>query len=159
MRYAWLIIAAAALAACHAQKEAATPAASLTVANLTTGEPHLLLLTGSISYDSLKATYSFEPISQKLVDGYINIVERGGMKNLKELHYVQLDGRGTVISMQPMDNPLLRDVEYHGDNGYEHKVSRLTKAVCNLRIQLDRDAQQVELRHGETTFYRLIINQ
>lgn len=144
------------LVSCHSQKGAADPAANLSQATLTSGEPHLLLLTGTISYDSLKAAYLLDFTSEKYVDGYINI--NNVDLDSTGLHYVQLGKDQRVLNRQAIENPLRRDVEYLGQTGYEHKVTVLPKADIFWRIQLDKDVREIEFRNGQETIKRIIIN-
>ena len=144
------------LVSCHSQKGAAGPAANLSQATLTPGEPHLLLLTGTISYDSLKAVYQLDFTSEKYMDGYINVNDAN--PDSIGLHYVQLGKGQKVLNRQAIDNPLLRDVEYLSQTGYEHKVTVLPKADIFWRIQLDKDVREIEFRNGQQTIKRIIIN-
>ena len=90
------------------------------------------------------------------MDGYVNMNEAN--PDSTGLHYVQLGKDQTVLSRQAIENPLRRDVEYMGQTGYEHKVSVLPKADIFLRIQMDKDVQEIEFRNGQQTIKRLVIN-
>ena len=140
---------------CRSQKGAITSDTNLLPAVLTPGEPHLLLLTGTISYDSLKATYQLDFTSEKYMDGYININDADS--DSTGLHYVQLGKGKKVLSRQAIENPLLRDVEYLGETGYEHKVIVLPKADIFLRIQLDKAVERIEFRYGQQIIKRINI--
>ena len=144
------------LVSCHSQKGATVPDTNLSQATLTPGEPHLLLLTGTISYDSLKATYLLDFTSEKFVDGYINI--NSVDMDSTGLYYVQLGKDRKVLNRQAIENPLRRDVEYLDQTGYEHKITVLPKADIFWRIQLDKDVREIEFRNGQETIKRIIIN-
>ena len=132
------------------------PATNLSLATLTPGEPHLLLLTGTISYDSLKATYLLDFTSEKCVDGYVNMNDAN--PDSTGLHYVQLGKDQVILNRQAIEDPLRRDVEYSGEMGYEHKVTVLPKADIFLRIQLDKDVQEIDFRNGKQIIKRITIN-
>ena len=156
MKYSWILFLGILLVGCHSQKAMVTPAADQPLAALTPGEPHLFLLTGTISYDSLNAVYQLDFTSEKYMDGYINVNDAN--PDSTGLHYVQL-GRGQkVLNRQAIDNPLQRDVEYLSQTGYEHKVTVLPKADIFWRIQLDKDVREIEFRNGQQTIKRIIIN-
>lgn len=112
-----------------------------------------MLLTGTISYDSLSATYHIDISSERYVDGYLNLNDSG--TDFSGLHYVQLSADSTVISRHTMENPLLRDIEYLGASGFEHKVTVLPKADLFLRIQLDDGVRCVEFRNDQQVIKRL----
>lgn len=156
MKYCWLFLAGLILVGCHSQKGIIVPATNISLSTLTPGEPHLLLLTGTISYDSLKATYLLDFTSEKCIDGYVNVNEAN--PDSTGLHYVQLGKDRTVLSRQAIENPLQRDVEYMGQTGYEHKVTMLPKADIYCRIQMDENAQEIEFRNGKKTIKRIIIS-
>lgn len=144
------------LVGCHSQKGAIVPATHLSLATLTPGEPHLLLLTGTISYDSLKATYLLDFTSEKCVDGYVNMNDAN--PDSTGLHYVQLGKDQVILNRQAIEDPLRRDVEFPGETGYEHKVTVLPKADIFLRIQLDKDVQEIDFRNGKQIIKRITIN-
>ena len=144
------------LVGCHSHKGAIVPATNLSLATLTPGEPHLLLLTGTISYDSLKATYLLDFTSEKCVDGYVNMNDAN--PDSTGLHYVQLGKDQVILNRQAIEDPLRRDVEYSGEMGYEHKVTVLPKADIFLRIQLDKDVQEIDFRNGKQIIKRITIN-
>jgi len=156
MKYCWLLLWGVLLVGCHSQKGVIVPATNPSLATLTPGEPHLLLLIGTISYDSLKATYQLDFTSEKCVDGFVNLNDAD--QDSTGLHYIQLGKGQTVLSRQAIENPLRRDVEYQGQTGYEHKVTMLPKADIFLRIQLDKNVQEIEFRNGQQTIKRLTIN-
>ena len=144
------------LVGCHSQKGAIAPATNQSLSTLTSGEPHLLLLTGTISYDSLKATYQLDFTSEKCVDGYVNL--NNPNSDSTGLHFVQLGKDMAVLSRQAIENPLQRDVEYLGLTGYEHKVMMLPKADIFWRIQLDKNVQEIEFRNGQQMIKRIKFN-
>ena len=153
MKYLWILFLGIIMAGCHTKKSVVGPAANTTRVVLTPGEPHLLLLTGTISYDSLSATYHIDISNERYVDGYLNLNDSG--TDFSGLHYVQLSSDSTVISRHTMENPLLRDIEYLGASGFEHKVTVLPKADLFLRIQLDDGVRCVEFRNGQQVIKRL----
>ena len=156
MKYCWVFLWGVLLVGCHSQKGTIAPATKISLATLTPGEPHLLLLTGTISYDSLKATYQLDFTSEKCVDGYVNIDNAN--PDSTGLHYVQIGDNQAVLSKQAIENPLRRDVEYLGQTGYEHKVTILPKADIFLRIQLNKEVQEIEFRNGQQMIKRITIN-
>lgn len=156
MKDCWLLFWGLMLISCHSQKGMIIPSTNVSLEALTPGEPHLLLLTGTISYDSIRATYQLDFTSERCMDGYVNMNEAN--PDSTGLHYVQLGKDQTVLSRQAIENPLRRDVEYMGQTGYEHKVSVLPKADIFLRIQMDKDVQEIEFRNGQQTIKRLVIN-
>lgn len=155
MKYSWFILLGILLVGCHSQKASVTPVANQPLAVLTPGEPHLLLLTGTISFDSLKAVYLLDFTSEKYVDGFINVNDAN--PDSTGLHYVQLGKGQRVLNRQAIDNPLRRDVEYLGQTGYTHKITELSKADIFLRIQLDEDVREIDFRNGQQTIKRIII--
>ena len=144
------------LIGCHSKKGMIGPVTSLSLATLTPGEPHLLLLLGTIYYDSLKLVYQLDFSSERCVDGYINLNQAN--PDSTGLHYLQIGKDQRVLKIQAIENPLLRDVEYLGQTGYEHKLTVLPKADIFWRIQLDKDVQKIEFRNGQQTIKRLMIN-
>ena len=156
MKFCWLILWGVMLIGCHSQKGMIEPATNLSLATLTPGEPHLLLLLGTISYDSLKSTYQLDFSSERCIDGFVNLNQAN--PDSTGLHYLQKGKDQKVLSVQAIENPLLRDVEYLGQTGYEHKLTVLPKADIFWRIQLDKDVQEIEFRNGQQTIKRLIFN-
>lgn len=156
MKYLWLLLVVGLLMGCRTQKEGVKAVASHSGVALTPGEPHLLLLTGTIAYDLLTATYDMDITSQEYIDGYLNVNDDHG--DLSGLHYVQLSANNTVLSSHPIDDPLRRDVEYPGETSYEHKVIILPRADFFLRVQLDDGVQFVEFHHGQKLIKRLSIS-
>ena len=155
MKYLWMLLVVGCLMGCGTQKGGVTAVASHSGEALTPGEPHLLLLTGVIAYDSLTVTYDMNISTQEYVDGYVNIDEDSG--DLSGLHYVQLSADNTVLSSHAIDDPLRRDMEYLGQKGYEHKVIVLPHADFFFRVQLHADVRFVEFRYGQKLIKRLSI--
>lgn len=155
-KYCWLLLMGVMLVGCHAKKIATVSETTLSLATLTPGEPHLLLLTGTISYDSLKATYQLDFTNERCIDGYVNV--NNANPDSTGLHYVQLGEGQTVLSRQAIDNPLRQDVEYLGEKGFEHKVTVLPKADFFWRIQLEEDVQVIVFGNGSQTIKRIILN-
>ena len=156
MKYSWILLLGVILVGCHSQKGIVLPADDRSFASLKPGEPHLLLLTGTISFDSLKAVYQLDFTSEQYVDGYINANHAN--PDSTGLHYVQLGKGHRILNRQAIKNPLRRDVEYLGPSGFEHKVTILPKADIFWRIQLDQDVQEIEFRNGQQIMKRIIIN-
>ena len=156
MKHLWIMIVIGCLMGCGTQKGGVTAVANHSGEALTPGEPHLLLLTGVITYDSLSATYDMDITHQEYADGYLNVDDT--QDDLSQLHYVQLKEDYTILNSHGIENPLRRDLEYMGQTGYEHKVSILPRADFFFRLQLDKDARLVEFRYGETLIKQLSIN-
>ena len=156
MKFCWLILCGVMLIACHSQKGMIESTTNLSLAALTPEEPHLLLLLGTISYDSLKSVYQLDFSSERYVDGYVNLNQVN--PDSTGLHYLQIGRNRKVLSIQSIENPLLRDVEYLGQRGYAHKLTVLPQADIFWRIQLDKEVQEIEFRNGQQTIKRLMIN-
>ena len=156
MKNCWILLLGIILVSCHSQKGMVKPAADHPFTALTPGEPHLLLLTGTISYDSIITTYLLDFTSEKYVDGYININDAD--QDSTGLYCIQIGKGHKVLKKQAIENPLLQDVEFLGQAGYEHKVTFLPKADIFFRIQLENDVREIEFRYGEQTIKRLMIN-
>lgn len=156
MKCCWVLILGLMMAGCHSQKVTIVPATNTSIASLIPGEPHLLLLTGTISYDSLKATYQLDFTSGKCVDGYVNMNDAN--PDSTGLHYVQMGKDQVVLNRQAIEDPLRRDVEFLGEMGFEHKVTVLPKADIFLRIQLDKDVHEIVFCNGKQIIKRITIN-
>ena len=138
MKYVWALLLATCLIGCHSKKvlvsAVGTAAGSLDM-------PQLLLLMGTMSYDSLTATYQMDITSQTRVEGKLN---------LKQDYYgshafdcVQLTTDSTVLDTLRIENPLMRDVEYFDDAKPVHKIVTVPKADFFFRIPLSQGTSRL----------------
>ena len=112
-------------------------------------QSQILLVTGTISYDSVKAVYRIKVASQTQIDGTL-VPEDASVKDTgKDLNWVQLSQDGTVLSVNGLDNPLVQEMEYHEGNVIKHETVRLKETVFFWRFQLNPLADKVVVRNGE----------
>ena len=123
-------------------------------------QPEILLLSGTISYDSLKAAYGMAVKTQRRVNGFLNL-ENGniGESDANGLNYVQLAQDSTVLGIRKMDNPLVQQMEYHDGDILGRKTVRLKEADFYLRIQLDPLANKILFRNGSVAIMTLDVNE
>ena len=112
-------------------------------------QPEILLLNGTISYDSVKAVYNIAVKNQMRVNGFLNL-ENGpeNENNVQGLNYVQLSKDSTVLSIHRMDNPLVQQMEYHDGDSMGRKTVRFSEAPFYFRIQLNPLAGRILFRNG-----------
>ena len=122
-----------------------------------TSMPHqILLVSGTISYDSVKASYDMTVSSQLKADGVLNL-ETGPVSesDVLGLNYVQLDRKDKTLSIHKMDNPLVQQMEYHDGDRMGRMTVRLKEVVYNIRIPLDPHARKILFRNGDTAIMTL----
>ena len=124
----------------------------------TVTQPQLLIVSGTISYDSVKATYEMTVSSQRRVDGALNL--ESGLINgadVQGLNYVQLGRKDKILRVYRMDNPLVQQMEYHDGDRMGRMTVRLKEAVYNIRIPLDPMARRICFRNDDDVIMTLDI--
>lgn len=112
-------------------------------------QSQILLVTGTISYDSVKAVYSITVASQTQIDGTL-VSEDASIKDTgKDLNWVQLGQDGSVLSVNGLDNPLVQEMEFHEGNVIKHETVRLKETPFFWRFQLNPLADKVVVRNRE----------
>ena len=141
------VLLTAFLAGCHTQKKVYGTDTDITRTGETdpTG-PQLLLLSGTFSYNSIANTFHLDIESQRVIEGNLNLED--AKADTAGLHYRQLAADGTVLRVHHWDNPLRRDVEYPGAEGFERRTVVLPEVSVFIRVPLDRRTRQVIFRHG-----------
>lgn len=129
-----------------------------TVADETAMPQQILLVSGTISYDSVKAAYDMTVSSQQRVDGHLNL-ESGSISesDVNGLNYVQLGRKDKTLSIHRMNNPLVQQMEYHDGDRMGRMTVRLKEAVYNIRIPLDPHARKILFRNGDNAIMTLEI--
>ena len=108
-----------------------------------------MILTGEISYDSLKSAYSIEISDQTRVDGFLNLEgEPISESDAKGLNYVQLTQDSSMVSIHSMENPLVQSMEYHDGPVLGRKTVIRSKAALFLRVQLSDRTAKIAFRNG-----------
>lgn len=150
------VLLAVLLAGCHTQKKVEGTDTNITGTEETdpTG-PQLLLLSGMFRYDSIANTYHLDIESQRVIEGNLNLED--AKADTAGLHYQQLAADGTVLRVHHWENPLRRDVEYPGAEGFEHRTVVLPEVSVFIRVPLDRRTRQVIFRHGREMIQSIII--
>ena len=112
-------------------------------------QPEILLLNGTISYDSAKAVYNMAVENRMRVSGFLNL-ENGPVneKDVPGLNYVQLAQDSTVLSIHRMDNPLVQQMEYHDGDSMGRKTVHFKEAPFYMRLQLNPLAYRILFRNG-----------
>lgn len=112
-------------------------------------QPEILLLNGTISYDSAKAVYNMAVKNRMRVSGFLNL-DNGPVneKDVQGLNYVQLAQDGTVLSIHRMDNPLVQQMEYHDGDSMGRKTVHFKEAPFYMRLQLNLLADRILFRNG-----------
>ena len=123
-------------------------------------QPEILLMSGTISYDSIRAAYSMAVKSVRRVNGFLNL-DNGtiGESDAYGLNYVQLTQDSTVLSIHKMDNPMVQQMEYHDGDILGRKTVRLKEADFYLRIQLNPLANKILFRNGSVAIMTLDVNE
>ena len=121
-------------------------------------QSQILIVSGTISYDSVKAAYDMTVSSQLRVDGSLNL-ESGQISesDVNGLNYVQLGRKDKTLSIHRMNNPLVQQMEYHDGDRMGRMTVRLKEAVYNIRIPLDPLARKIQFRNNETVIITLDI--
>ena len=121
-------------------------------------QSQILIVSGTISYDSVKAAYDMTVSSQLRVDGSLNL-ESGQISesDVSGFNYVQLGRKDKTLSIHRMDNPLVQQMEYHDGDRMGRMTVRLKEAVYNIRIPLDPLARKIQFRNNETVIITLDI--
>ena len=121
-------------------------------------QSQILIVSGTISYDSVKAAYDMTVSSQQRVDGILNL-ESGSISesDVNGLNYVQLGRKDKTLSIHRMNNPLVQQMEYHDGDRMGRMTVRLKEAVYNLRIPLDPHARKILFRNGDNAIMTLEI--
>lgn len=120
-------------------------------------QPQMLLVIGTLSYDSVKAVYNIKVDSQTQFDGTLNTEDAAAKVTDKDLNYVQLTNDSTVLSAHGLKNPLVQEMEYSEGNVIKHETVRLKEAVFFWRLQLNPLADKVMIRNGEKEIITLDI--
>ena len=107
----------------------------------------LLLLMGTLAYDSVAATYQMDITSRKRIDGKVNLDHPADSK----LVCMQLAADSTVLGVSEHENPLVQDVEFYGPSGAGHRIIILPKADFYLRIPLKSGTRSLLFRNGTQT--------
>ena len=121
-------------------------------------QSQILIVSGTISYDSVKAAYDMTVSSQLRVDGSLNL-ESGQISesDVNGLNYVQLGRKDKTLSIHRMNNPLVQQMEYHDGDRMGRMTVRLKEAVYNIRIPLDPLARRIQFRNDDTIIMTLDI--
>jgi len=121
-------------------------------------QSQILIVSGTISYDSVKAAYDMTVSSQLRVDGSLNL-ESGQISesDVNGLNYVQLGRKDKTLSIHRMNNPLVQQMEYHDGDRMGRMTVRLKEAVYNIRIPLDPLARRIQFRNDDTVIMTLDI--
>lgn len=122
-------------------------------------QPEILLVSGTISYDSIKASYSMTVKNQRRVNGFLNLEnDAASGSDAQGLNYVQLSRDSTVLGIRKMDDPLVQQMEYNDGGTLGRKTVRKKEADFYLRIQLDPSASIIIFRNGNVAIMKLDIN-
>ena len=121
-------------------------------------QPQILILSGTISYDSVKTVYDMTVTSRQLVDGVLNLEPAPiSESDVKGLNYVQLGKKDRILSIHKMDNPLVQQIEYKNGETMGRMTVYLKEAVYYLRIQQDPSARKILFRNGNDEIMKLDI--
>ena len=121
-------------------------------------QSQILIVSGTISYDSVKAVYDMTVSSQLRVDGVMNLVSGPIIESdVSGFNYVQLGRKDKTLSIHRMDNPLVQQMEYHDGDRMGRMTVRLKEAVYNIRIPLDPLARRILFRNDDTVIMTLDI--
>ena len=71
--------------------------------------------------------------------------------DIQGLNYAQIGKKDRVLSVHRMDNPLIRQMEFHDGEMMGRKTVRVSSSVFNLRVQLDPQATRILIRDGVKT--------
>jgi len=114
-------------------------------------EPEFVILTGVISFDSLKSAYSIEIDEQTRVNGFLNLEGVPiSESDAKGLNYVQLAQDSSVVSIHSMENPLVQSMEYHDGPVMGRKTVRRQRAELFLRVQLSERTAKIAFRNDRS---------
>lgn len=121
-------------------------------------QSQILIVSGTISYDSVKAAYDMTVSSPLRVEGSLNL-ESGSISesDVNGLNYVQLGRKDKTLSIHRMNNPLVQQMEYHDGDRMGRMTVRLKEAVYNIRIPLDPFARRIQFRNDDTVIMTLDI--
>ena len=121
-------------------------------------QSQILIVSGTISYDSVKAAYDMTVSCQLRVDGSLNL-ESGQISesDVNGLNYVQLGRKDKTLSIHRMNNPLVQQMEYHDGDRMGRMTVRLKEAVYNIRIPLDPLVRKIQFRNNETVIITMDI--
>lgn len=115
-------------------------------------EQQLLIVTGTIAYDSVNARYDITVSNRQRVPGVLNLADEPLTgSNIQGLNYAQIGKKDRVLSVHRMDNPLIRQMEFHDGEMMGRKTVRVSSSVFNLRVQLDPQATRILIRDGVKT--------
>lgn len=115
-------------------------------------EQQLLIVTGTIAYDSVNARYDITVSNRQRVPGVLNLADEPLTgSDIQGLNYAQIGKKDRVLSVHRMDNPLIRQMEFHDGEMMGRKTVRVSRSVFNLRVQLDPQATRILIRDGVKT--------
>ena len=115
-------------------------------------EQQLLIVTGTIAYDSVNARYDITVSNRQRVPGVLNLADEPLTgSDIQGLNYAQIGKKDRVLSVHRMDNPLIRQMEFHDGEMMGRKTVRVSSSVFNLRVQLDPQATRILIRDGIKT--------
>lgn len=115
-------------------------------------EQQLLIVTGIIAYDSVNARYDITVSNRQRVPGVLNLADEPLTgSDIQGLNYAQIGKKDRVLSVHRMDNPLIRQMEFHDGEMMGRKTVRVSSSVFNLRVQLDPQATRILIRDGIKT--------
>lgn len=115
-------------------------------------EQQLLIVTGTIAYDSVNARYDITVSNRQRVPGVLNLADEPLTgSDIQGLNYAQIGKKDRVLSVHRMDNPLIRQMEFHDGEMMGRKTVRVSSSVFNLRVQLDQQANRILIRDGVKT--------
>lgn len=115
-------------------------------------EQQLLIVTGTIAYDSVNARYDITVSNRQRVPGVLNLADEPLTgSDIEGLNYAQIGKKDRVLSVHRMDNPLIRQMEFHDGEMMGRKTVRVSSSVFNLRVQLDPQATRILIRDGVKT--------
>ena len=135
---------------CHTKKTAMkqTTSARATVKDKV---PVILMLSGTIAFDSISSSYNIVIDKQQQFEGRINLENLSVNEPPQGLYCQQTDAEGNILSQQEIDNPLSQVIEYFEGDRPLKKTIKKDKAPLFVRVQLNPMAKLIIFLYNAQT--------
>ena len=150
-----IIVSAALICGCRSYRESVGTTSYSVVSDTTVAGagPRMLVVLGSLSYDSITGKYDLTLDRQTITPGHpLKKAEQITANQATGLNYMLRKGKNKTISIHHIDNPLIREVEYNDGDNLGRKTIHLQKADILWQIAIEPGTEIILFRNGNKIF-------
>ena len=146
-----LFLSAVLICGCRSSRETVSMTTALvTDTGMTEAGPRMLVILGSISYDSITGNYDLTLDRHNITPGRpLKKAEQIQADQAVGLNYMLLTKENKTISIHHIDNPLIREVEYNDGDKLGRRTIQLQKTDILWQIAIEPETETVLFRNGK----------